>query len=427
METPGSVRRTTAANRPAHGVLAVVLRRAWIGPVCLLAGIAIGRQWTAGGDPAPVWREGGAGVQEPAASPSTTAAQPSFATACERVAGGVVAVQAIVFAEAAGAGAEEPLTGLHVPVRPHDAGPIGTGASGGRPSRVARNTRGVSNGSGFVVNAEKKLVVTARHVVVDAALIRVDVPQLGAFDAEIVGEDPLTDVAVLRLIDAPDALRAVELGRSEALRAGDWVVAIGNPYGFSQTVTAGIVSFVGRHLPHYDLRVTNDFLQFSAPVHPGSSGSPVVDAHGSVVGLTTQATDAGEGISFAIPSRTLKWVLREMDRSADGRVHRGYLGIEFETQRGNDERGRPHGGARVRRVAEGEPAQRAGLFAGDVVLFVDGHRVADAGDLHDRITRTPPGTQVRLTVQRDAALLDVEVVLRDALGPLEQPKRNVGQ
>jgi serine protease Do len=169
------------------------------------------------------------------------------------------------------------------------------------------------------------------------------------------------------------------------------------------------VSFVGRHLQHYDLRVTNDFLQFSAPVNPGSSGSPVLDSQGRVVGVTTQHANSAQGISFAIPSKTLKWVLEEMDASADGRVQRGYLGIQFET-RGADEHGRRLPGARVVDVTEGEPAHRAGLRPGDLVLFVDGNRIADAGDLHDRITRARPGRKVRLLLERDGQVLAPVVV-----------------
>src|SRR5262249_29869306 len=160
----------------------------------------------------------------------------------------------------------------------------------------------------------------------------------------------------------------------------------------------GIVSFVGRHLPHYDFGVTNDFLQFSAQVNPGSSGSPVLDLEGRVVGVTTQVAGKAQGISFAIPSRTLKWVLDAMEQSPDGRVPRGNLGIAFETRLGFDDQGKPLEGALVRDVAEGEPAHQAGLQRGDVVLYVDDHRVVDAGDLHERITRSLPGTHVRLTL-----------------------------
>jgi len=261
----------------------------------------------------------------------------------------------------------------------------------------------VRTGSGFVVH-ERGLVVTSRHVVVDALVIEVIVPKQGARAAVVVGEDAANDLALLRLEDPPADLRALPISDGDDLRAGDWIVALGNPFGFSQTVTAGVVSFVGRHLPHSDFGVTNDFLQISAPVNPGSSGCPVLDLAGRVVGVTTQAAEAAQGISFAVPSRSLRWALESMQRHADGRVRRGYLGIEFASRAGVDAKGVPCEGAVVLRVADGDPAHRAGLRRGDVVVRLDGTPIPDARVLHERIVRSDPGTRIALEWLRDGVM-----------------------
>ncbi|MCA8948820.1 MAG: PDZ domain-containing protein, partial [Planctomycetes bacterium] len=161
----------------------------------------------------------------------------------------------------------------------------------------------------------------------------------------------------------------------------------------------------GRHLPHTDLAVTSDFLQISAPVNPGSSGCPVLDLAGRVVGVTTQAAAHAQGISFAVPSRTLQWALAEMAKSPDGVVRRGYLGIEFATSAEVDDRGSPRGGAEIVRVVDGAPAEAAGIRRGDIVLAVDGVPVADATVLHERIVRGAPGARIALQVLREDRIL----------------------
>jgi len=362
----------------SHGWFSTVA----LGVGCLCAGVLLGgRFWPWRGTHVyterPQAREGDAGT-----------VPPTFADVVERVAPGVVSVRALVQDETGSAAAGESV--------------------------------GVRSGSGFVLN-RTGLIVTARHLTLGAARIVIEVPQLGTFDASLVGEDDVTDLAVLRLVAPPDRLTVLELGHSERLRAGDWIVAVGNPFGFKQSVTAGIVSFVGRHLHHYDVKVSSDFLQFSAPVNPGSSGCPVLDLDGRVVGVTTQAADAAQGISFAIPSRTLKWVLDAMDKSPDGRVHRGQMGIGFDSRSGVDDHGRPLEGAVVRQVVEGGAAAERGLEAGDVILRVDEHPIVDASDLHERITHTAPGAMLRLTIMRGGHVLEpLPVELRDAAGPRER-------
>jgi S1-C subfamily serine protease len=288
---------------------------------------------------------------------------------------------------------------------------------------AARTPSGWRNGSGFVVN-EQGLVLTSRHVVDGALFVEVLVPQHGVRRADVVGEDRATDLALLRLIDAPPGMQALALGPSEELEAGDWIVTVGNPFGFARTVTAGVVSFVGRHLSHTDLEVTSGFLQISAPVNPGSSGCPVVDVDGRVVGMTTQVAVAAQGISFAVPSRTMKWALDAMNQQSDGRVRRGYLGIEFASRPGVDERGEPREGAVIVRVANGEAADRAGVKKGDVVLRVDGRPVRDAKELHERIVCRVPGAQLALQLLRDGQIQDPIVAVLGEVGrkaPVETP------
>lgn len=386
-------------NRSRHTAWGTLL----VGAGCLAAGLAAGR-WLPPA-PAPVW----SGPQLPAAAaPASFAdvvakAGPGVVTLRARLRGGLQAESQPMLAERDRAEAVEA-------VEPAEPARAGTG------SPVFSSEPGSRTGSGFVVNA-RGLVVTSRHVVAGATAIEVLVPQRGAFLAELVGEDAATDLALVRLVAPPADLTVLEIGRSEELRAGDWILAVGNPFGFSQTVTAGVVSYVGRHLPHSDFAVTNDFLQFSAPVNPGSSGCPVLDLHGRVVGVTTQAAIAAQGISFAVPSRTLKWTLEAMAKSRDGRVRRGYLGIEFASRSGRSEDGRPSEGAVILHVAKGEPAYRAGVREGDVVLRVDGAPVEDATVLHEHIVRGDPGSRIALHLLRDGRVQDpIEAVLGEIGG-----------
>lgn len=362
---------------------------AWVsvlgGAGCLAAGAALGVAWPKE-PPPPLFREA-----EPVRTPVVL---PSFADIVERVGPGVVTVRSQLAAaardETLAAAPAHRLRGVHA----------------GEP--------GVRSGSGFVVQA-RGLVVTSRHVVVGATAVDVIVPGRGRFRADVVGEDPATDLALLRVLGVAEDLHALPLGNSAELRAGDWIVAVGNPFGFAQSVTAGVVSFVGRHLSHSDYAVTNDFLQISAPVNPGSSGCPVVDLQGQVVGVTTQAPIDSQGISFAVPSRSVKWVLEAMQRVADGRVRRGYLGIEFATRAGFDDAGSRRTGAVILNVVEGQAAHRAGLRAGDVVLRVDGTPVADARALHERIVCAEPGTPIALQLLRDGLIEDsIVAVLGEA-------------
>ena len=371
------------------------IKLAVFGGACVLAGVWCGALLH---PPAALWRE--------AASPSLTA--PSFADVVARVGSGVVTVRSTIASAPQPAGANEQREPSQAATRTWS-------------EPIFQPVPGQRTGSGFVVNAGG-LVVTSRHLVLGARDLQVLVPGRGAFGAEVVGEDAATDLALVRLVDAPADLTVLALGPSESLRAGDWIVAVGNPFGFAQTVTAGVVSYVGRQL-HTDLGVTGDFLQFSAPVNPGSSGCPLFDASGRVVGVTTQAATAAQGISFAVPSRGLKWALDAMAKARDGKVRRGYLGIEFAS-RARREADEVCPGAVITRVATGEPAERAGLRRGDVVVAVDGEAIADASSLHDRILRGRPGSRISLQLLRDGRVygaIEAELGEAGAQRDLGQP------
>ncbi|MCA8977055.1 MAG: trypsin-like peptidase domain-containing protein [Planctomycetes bacterium] len=365
--------------------------RGWAFAVlCILLGILAGRLMP-GEPPAPLWRE------TPIAAPTQVAPPGSFAEIVAAAQPGIVSVR------------------VRLPDQVDEAG---TGAAGADHMRwsteLLEHDSGYRNGSGFVVHASG-LVVTSRHVVAAAVSIEVLVANQRPMQAVVFGEDIAADLALLRLEDPPADLHALPLGCSEDVRAGDWIVAFGNPCGFDQTVTAGIVSFVGRHLPHSDLAVTSDFLQISAAVNPGSSGGPVLAMDGRVVGVTTKAAVEAQGISFAVPSKTLKWALAAMERSRDGRVRRGYLGIEFATRAAGD--GSSCGGAVILRVLEGAPAAAAGIRRGDVILAVDGVPIADAGMLHERIVNGAPGSQLAMQVLRSGSVRDsIEAVLSEMAG-----------
>lgn len=351
-------------------------RPSWwiIGPACLGAGVLIGKALPGLGG------QGRSG--DPGGLISHRAPIPSLAPIVERAAGAVVGVRAVRVPSESSAGS-------------------------------------IATGSGFLVSSDG-LLVTSRHVVHGAEEIAIWLGGGMQVRGKLVGEDPVNDLAFVRMVDPPAGLQSLELGNSEDVRAGDWIVSIGCPLGMQRTVTAGVVSFVGRQLAS-PARVSSDYLQFSAPVNEGSSGSPVLDLDGRVVGVTVRSVEAAQGLSFAVPSRTLKWALESSSRSPDGIVHRGFLGIEFQSRPGENF-GEWGAGALVTGVAEGSPAQRCGIRRGDVLWSMDGVEIKDPFDLHERLSRTTPGTVVDLTLLRSGATMEnVAVTLEEATEPENEP------
>ncbi len=263
-------------------------------------------------------------------------------------------------------------------------------------------------GSGFLVDAQGH-VVTNAHVVDDADVVKVKLADDREYRANVVGKDDRLDVAVLKLQDPPHDLPFAALGSSDSLRVGEYVVAIGNPFGLGNTVTQGIVSAKGRTIGAgpYD-----DFIQTDASINPGNSGGPLFNLRGQVVGINTAINPQGKGIGFAIPIDAVRDVVPQL--LATGHVSRGRLGVVIQ---GMDQdlakalgMDRPHG-ALVEEVETGSPGEKAGLKSGDVIVAVDGQDVNHSEELPRVIARHPPGTQVKLEVIHDKQKRDVNVTL----------------
>ena len=287
----------------------------------------------------------------------------------------------------------------------------------------------IGEGSGFIVT-DDGYVVTNHHVVEDADRVTVGLTNGNTYEAEVIGVDPSIDLALLK-IDAEE-LPALALGDSEALRVGQWVIAIGNPLDFEHTVTVGVVSAKQRRVP---LRGTDsgvaNFIQTDAAINLGNSGGPLIDAGGNVIGINTAITRANyaEGIGFALPINQARRAMEQL--RATGSVRRGYIGITMnqaaideETQ---DYYGLPdRNGVLVSRVEPGGPADRAGLRGGDIIREVDGARVRDNSDLIAKISSLMPGDDVDLKVFREGRYLDLTAELADRAEGLAAQINNPG-
>jgi serine protease Do len=252
-------------------------------------------------------------------------------------------------------------------------------------------------GSGFIVDP-MGLVLTNNHVVDGAVAIHVKLNDGRAFDADVVGRDPLTDVAVLRIKGAPGDLPSVKLGDSDALKVGDWAVAIGNPFGLASSVSVGIISARARdiHAGPYD-----EFLQTDAAINPGNSGGPLFNLRGEVVGINTAIVASGSGIGFAVPSNLVKALLPQLEK--EGAVTRAWLGIGIQDLSVDlaQAMGLPvSDGAVVTEVNDGSPAAKGGLKPDDVITAVDGQKVSSGGQLSRTVALKKPGTTATLTVFR---------------------------
>ncbi len=265
-----------------------------------------------------------------------------------------------------------------------------------------------SMGSGFIVSADG-YVLTNNHVVEGADEVIVRLSDRREFSATIVGTDPRSDMAVLKIEDGED-LPVVSVGRSRDLQVGEWVFAIGSPFGFDYTVTAGIVSALGRSLPSENYV---PFIQTDVAINPGNSGGPLFNLDGEVIGINSQIyTRSGGfmGVSFAIPIDDAMNVFRQL--RDDGSVSRGWLGVLIqEVSRDLAETfglDRPRG-ALIAEVMENSPAAEGGLRAGDIVLELNGREVETSSDLPPMVGRTPVGEPARLTVLREGREIELEV------------------
>ena len=264
-------------------------------------------------------------------------------------------------------------------------------------------------GSGMILDREGR-ILTNYHVVSDVDEIKVQLADKRSFKAKIVGTDPKTDVAIIKITgDVPNDLPTVQLGNSDALEVGHLVLAVGAPFGLAQTVTQGIISAKGRS--DVGIAAYEDFLQTDAPINPGNSGGPLVNMRGEVIGMNsaiatggTRFGDEGQsaGVGFAIPSNMIKTMLPTL--ITGGKITRGMLGVVIQdvTQElANQFHLSDTKGALVSQVNKGSPAERAGLKAGDVIVGLNGENVSNTRQLRNLVAATAPGSRVEIAVIRD--------------------------
>jgi len=264
-------------------------------------------------------------------------------------------------------------------------------------------------GSGFVFTPDG-FILTNSHVVHGARSIKVNFADGASFDADFVGDDPDTDVAVIRI--GGHQLSTASLGSSRALRVGQLAIAIGNPYGFQHTVTTGVVSALGRSLRATTGRLVDDVIQTDAALNPGNSGGPLVNSRGEVIGVNTAIIPFAQGICFATAIDTAKWVVEQLLRF--GRVRRGYIGVGGATIPLSRRAVRFHGlaagaGVRVESVEPGGAAQQAGIEPGDVIIGYDGENVAGVDELHRLLSAERIGKTTKLTLLRRTQKLDLPI------------------
>ncbi len=277
-----------------------------------------------------------------------------------------------------------------------------------------------SAGSGVIIDS-RGYIVTNHHVVEDARSIHVMLSDRREFEARLIGSDPTTDLAVIQ-IPTQEGLHVMPFGNSDSVEVGEWVLAVGNPFRLTATVTAGIVSAVGRQVGIISdsLRI-EDFIQTDAAINPGNSGGALVNLWGELVGINTAiATERGtyEGYGFAIPVNLVHRVVGDL--IAYGEVRRGYLGVEITAVTAPLARqlGLPEvRGVQIVRVLPGSSADRAGLKEGDVVLEVDGHPVDAPNQLQRRVALRRPGENVQLMVWRNGRVFTVEAELMGREAP----------
>jgi serine protease Do len=260
-------------------------------------------------------------------------------------------------------------------------------------------------GSGFIIE-KSGYIVTNNHVVEGADTIKVVLKDETEHDAEIVGRDPVTDIALIK-VEAEGNLPTVVLGSSDNLKVGEWVAAIGSPFGLEHTVTAGIVSAKGRVIGSgpYD-----DFIQTDASINPGNSGGPLINMQGEVVGINTMIIAGGQGIGFAIPVDQAKGIIAQL--KSDGEVTRGWLGITIQDLKGDlaEYYGvKGQSGVLVADVVSGDPADKAGIRPKDIITKVNGEKISTSRDLTNLAAGLGVGETVRVTIFRDGREKNLDV------------------
>jgi serine protease Do len=275
-----------------------------------------------------------------------------------------------------------------------------------------------ATGSGVIVDAQRGYVLTANHVVANAAAVQIRTKDGRKFGARVVGRDPPTDIALLQIRE-PAGLKEIPLGDSDALQVGDFVIAVGNPFGLGQTVTSGLVSAVGR--TGLGKQGYEDFIQTDAAINPGNSGGGLISLRGELIGINTaiiSPAGGNVGIGFAVPINMARKVMEQL--AQNGRVERGRIGIALEDLEAPV--GGAMRGARIKEVSPGSPAERAGLRRGDVILKANDVPIRSATQMRNLIGLTPVGRQVRLTIERNRTTESATVEIE----PLKDQRRTQG-
>lgn len=282
-----------------------------------------------------------------------------------------------------------------------------------RKNGTRRGEAGEGAGSGVVITPDG-FVLTNNHVVEGGDELEVSLTDGRSFGAHVIGTDPATDLAVVRIADG--GLPAATLGDSDHLRVGQLVIAIGNPLGFQSTVSAGVISALGRSLRSQAGRLIDNVIQTDVALNPGNSGGPLVDSRGRVIGINTAMIHMAQGISFSIPVNTARWVVSELVMHA--RVRRGHLGVGAQLRPVNRrlqyrlELEAP-AVVEVMSVEPGGPAARAGLERGDLVFGAGGRQIASVDDLHRVLSRWPADTSMDLDILRSGATLRLAITPSD--------------
>jgi S1-C subfamily serine protease len=259
-----------------------------------------------------------------------------------------------------------------------------------------RQRRAQSLGSGVIIRPEG-IILTNDHVISGASRIIATTKSGQELDCEVIGSDADNDLAVLHVRNFRGTLPTIRLGTSSDLLIGETIVAIGNPFGLSNTVTAGVVSALGRSVPGENQRMYTDFVQIDAPINPGNSGGPVVNIQGDMVGVATAIIGGAQGIGFAIPVDRARRILDDLLKF--GEVRAVWIGVRGQTlTSGNNELGRP-GGFRVRSVTPGSPAARAGIRSGDQIVSVDGAPIDSREAFETALSTRGPGRAMRVVLR----------------------------
>lgn len=274
-----------------------------------------------------------------------------------------------------------------------------------------RNRKDRSLGSGFIISPDG-FIVTNNHVIKDADQIAVNLQgkdkESDSYNATVVGRDPETDLALLK-IETKAPLPVLEFGDSDAMEVGQWVIAIGNPFGLDHTVTAGIVSAKGRAIGAGPF---DDYIQTDASINPGNSGGPLLNMDGKVIGINTAIISSGQGIGFAIPSNMARRIIQDLRDNK--KVQRGWLGVTIQDVDENSAKAlgmQEAQGALISSVRPGDPGDKGGIKPGDVVLKINDRSVADAGELLKGVAALAPGEKAALQVWRDGKSLSLTVTL----------------